>query len=102
MTKFKVANIHCENCANTIKNALGDEYGEIKVDLGVEPRVVSVNLDGKDEAKFKELAAKYGLSLMRLGISGGEAFRINSVRKNLKALKEIYFGEFAKIVKSED
>ena len=56
----------------------------------------------RDEAKFKELAAKYGLSLMRLGISGGEAFRINSVRKNLKALKEIYFGEFAKIVKSED
>ena len=56
----------------------------------------------RDEAKFKELAAKYGLNLMRLGISGGEAFRINSVRKNLKALKEIYFGEFAKIVKSED
>ena len=56
----------------------------------------------RDEAKFKELAAKYGLSLMRLGISGGEAFRINSVRKNLAALKEIYFGEFAKIVKSED
>jgi len=54
------------------------------------------------KAKFKELAAKYGLSLMRLGVSGGEAFRINSVRKNLKALKEIYFGEFAKIVKSED
>ena len=44
MTKFKVANIHCENCANTIKNALGDEYGEIKVDLSVEPKVVSVNL----------------------------------------------------------
>nr|WP_314869463.1 phosphoribosylformylglycinamidine synthase subunit PurL [uncultured Campylobacter sp.] len=56
----------------------------------------------RDEEKFKELAAKYGLSLMRLGVSGGETFRINSVRKNLKALKEIYFGEFAKIVKSED
>ena len=56
----------------------------------------------RDEAKFKELAAKYGLSLMRLGISGGEVFRINSVRKNINALKEIYFGEFAKIVKSED
>ena len=56
----------------------------------------------RDEAKFKELAAKYGLSLMRLGVSGGEVFLINSVHKNLKALKEIYFGEFAKIVKSED
>ena len=56
----------------------------------------------RDETKFKELAAKYGLSLMRLGVSGGEEFRINSVRKNLAVLKEIYFGEFAKIVKSED
>ena len=51
---------------------------------------------------FQAPAAKYGLSLMRLGISGGEAFRINSVRKKLTALKEIYFGEFAKIIKSED
>lgn len=64
MTKFKVANIHCENCANTIKNALGDEYGEIKVDLSVEPKVVSVNLDGKDEAKFKEELDDLGFSVI--------------------------------------
>lgn len=64
MTKFKVANIHCKNCANTIKNALGDEYGEIKIDLGVEPRVVSVNLDGKDEAKFKEELDDLGFSVI--------------------------------------
>ena len=62
--KFKAQNIHCENCANTIKNALGDEYGEIKVDLGVEPRVVSVNLDGKDEAKFKEELDDLGFSVI--------------------------------------
>ena len=64
MTKFKVANINCENCANTIKNALEDEYGEIKVDLSVEPRVVSVNLDGKDEAKFKEELDDLGFSVI--------------------------------------
>ena len=64
MTKFKVANIHCENCANTIKSALCDEYGEIKVDLSVEPKVVSVNLDGKDEAKFKEELDDLGFSVI--------------------------------------
>jgi len=64
MTKFKVANIHCENCANTIKNALESDYGEIKVDLGVEPRVVSVNLDGKDEVKFKEELDDLGFSVI--------------------------------------
>ena len=51
---------------------------------------------------FQAFAAKYGLSLMRLGTSGGEEFRINSLCKKLAALKEIYFGEFAKIVKRED
>ena len=52
MTKFKVANIHCENCANTIKNALESDYGEIKVDIGVEPRVVNINLDGKGRGEI--------------------------------------------------
>ena len=64
MTKFKVGNIHCKKCANTIKNALEGDYGEIKVDLGVEPRVVSVNLDGKDEAKFKEELDDLGFSVI--------------------------------------
>ena len=64
MTKFKVANIHCENCEKKKKNALEGEYGEIKVDLGVEPRVVSVNLDGKDEAKFKEELDDLGFSVI--------------------------------------
>lgn len=64
MTKFKVANIHCENCANTIKNALEGEYGEIKVDMSAEPKTVSVNLDGKDEAKFKEELDDLGFSVI--------------------------------------
>ena len=64
MTKFKVANIHCENCANNQKNALEGDYGEIKIDLGVEPRLVSVNLDGKDEAKFKEELDDLGFSVI--------------------------------------
>ena len=64
MKTFEVNNVHCQNCANTIKNALGDEYGEIKVDLSAEPKVVSVNLDGKDEAKFKEELDDLGFSVI--------------------------------------
>lgn len=52
MKHFKVANVHCQNCANTIKSALEDEFGVIEVDLSREPKVVSVNLDDKDVSKF--------------------------------------------------
>lgn len=52
MKQFKVANVHCQNCANTIKNALEDEFGTIEVDLSREPKVLSVNLDDKDVEKF--------------------------------------------------
>lgn len=52
MKQFKVANVHCQNCANTIKNALEDEFGVIEVDLSREPKVLSVNLDDKDVEKF--------------------------------------------------
>ena len=49
MTKFKVANIHCENCANTIKNALGEEYGEIKVYMSAEGRERKFRRQGRGE-----------------------------------------------------
>lgn len=45
MRKFAVENVKCENCAKLIKNALRDEFGEVKVDLNAQPRVLSLNVD---------------------------------------------------------
>ncbi|AQW82734.1 heavy-metal-associated domain-containing protein [Campylobacter pinnipediorum] len=54
MKKFEVLNINCQNCANTIKNALSNEFGDIEVDLSVEPKIVSVDLKNSDDVeKFK-------------------------------------------------
>ena len=64
MIKFKVANIHCENCANTIKNALKDEFGEIKVDLSVEPRVVGADIAEDSVEKFKTELDELGFSVI--------------------------------------
>lgn len=64
MIKFRVANIHCENCANTIKNALEDEFGEIKVDLNVEPRVVSADITENLVEKFKTELDELGFSVI--------------------------------------
>jgi hypothetical protein len=69
MIKFRVANIHCENCANTIKNALEGEFGEIKVDLSVEPRVISADI-------AEDLVEKFRTELDELGFSVIE--RINA------------------------
>ena len=65
MTKFKVANIHCENCANTIKNALEDDFGEIKVDLSKEPRQVSLDIKDGDVEKFKSEMADLGFDVIK-------------------------------------
>ena len=64
MIKFRVANIHCENCANTIKNALEDEFGEINVDLSVEPRVISADITEDLVEKFKTELDELGFSVM--------------------------------------
>ena len=60
--KFKVQNIHCENCARTIKNALKEDFGEIEVDVA--SGVVSLSLDPRDEAKFKEEMDDLGFSVV--------------------------------------
>ena len=52
MRKFQVQNVKCENCANLIKNSLKEDFGEIQVDLSVEPRVISLDIN---EAKISEL-----------------------------------------------
>ncbi|CZE48232.1 heavy-metal-associated domain-containing protein [Campylobacter geochelonis] len=49
--KFKVNNINCEHCANTIKKALSDDFGDIQVD--VTTKEVSLKLDEKDVENFK-------------------------------------------------
>ena len=54
MRSFKVNGINCQNCANTIKNYLKDEFGEVEVD--VKNKVVSLNLtDDKLEYFYSEL-----------------------------------------------
>ena len=52
---FEVLNVKCGGCANTLKSSLKDLFGEVEVDLEVEPRVISLNID---EEKIPELRIK--------------------------------------------
>ncbi|MBE2984704.1 heavy-metal-associated domain-containing protein [Campylobacter sp. RM9344] len=64
MRKFKVENVHCSNCANTIKNALEDDFGVIEVDLSVEPRVISLEISDEKVANFKSEMSDLGFDVI--------------------------------------
>jgi copper chaperone len=49
---FEVLNVKCGGCANTLKKSLLENFGDISVNLDVEPRQIS--LDIKDE-KIEQL-----------------------------------------------
>jgi len=50
--KFKASNITCHNCANTIKVTLEDSFGDVEVNLDVNPKEVIVDI--KDDAALEE------------------------------------------------
>ena len=56
----------------------------------------------KDEAKFESLAAKHGVKFEKIGSVGGDKFRLNDIDEKLSDVNEVYFGEFANIIKKED
>ena len=62
---FKAKNINCQNCANLIKGSLEDEFGEIEVNLEVEPKEVSVDIaDDNLEKKFKQEMSDLGFEVI--------------------------------------
>jgi len=57
---FKVQNVKCGGCANILREKLTDVFGEIEVNLEVEPREITLKID---EERLNEL----GSSLKQLG-----------------------------------
>ena len=50
---FEVLNVKCGGCANTLKTSLAKEFGEIEVDLEVEPRVISLDIEEEEIPKLR-------------------------------------------------
>ena len=62
---FEANNINCQNCANTIISELKEDFGEIKVDLSVSPRRVSVELD-EDKEQWQNTVNEQDLNWVQL------------------------------------
>ena len=62
---FTANNINCQNCANTIKVSLEDDFGDIHVDLTKNPKEVTLELsDEIQEVTFKEEMAELGFTVI--------------------------------------
>jgi len=62
---FKAQNISCNNCANLIKATLEDEFGEVEVNLNVNPKEVTVEIKNDEkEAIFKEEMGSIGFDVI--------------------------------------
>lgn len=42
---YEVINVKCGGCANTLKKALKDEFGEVEVNLDIEPRQITLDIE---------------------------------------------------------
>jgi copper chaperone CopZ len=71
-TTLEVHNVKCGGCANTLTTALKEEFGEVTVDLNVQPRKITLDIE---EEKIEHLKIKLrglGYPLVTDELSGFE------------------------------
>ena len=61
---YEVKNVKCGGCASTLKKSLLETFGEVEVDLEVEPRKITLNMEGKDEEVLKLKLRKLGYPMV--------------------------------------
>lgn len=58
---FKALNIKCGGCANTVKESLKSQFGDVDVDLTQEPRVITLEIkDEQAELDFRKKMKSLG------------------------------------------
>jgi copper chaperone CopZ len=70
---FKVENVKCSGCANTLKKKLFDKFGNIDVNLDVVPReiTVEINNDSIDDLRNILISLGYPMSDEDLSVLNG-------------------------------
>jgi len=60
MKKYKVLNVKCGGCANTLIAKLESEFGKVDVDLEVMPREITIDKDDIDEERLRAALKSLG------------------------------------------
>lgn len=69
---FEVLNVKCGGCANTLTKSLKDEFGEVVVDLEVNPRKITLNIEDEKLEALKIKLRSLGYPLTTDELSGFE------------------------------
>jgi len=60
---FEVENVKCGGCANTLKTKLKDSFGNVEVDLEVNPRKITLEIEDNQVEELKEQLRSLGYPL---------------------------------------
>lgn len=71
---FEVLNVKCGGCANTLKNALLKEFGEVDVDLEIEPRIITLDIEDADIPLLRTKLKSLGYPMSDEDLSTVEGF----------------------------
>lgn len=69
---FEVYNVKCGGCANTLIKSLKDEFGEVVVDLEVNPRKITLDIEENQLESLKLKLRSLGYPLTTDELSGFE------------------------------
>ena len=57
---YEVLNVKCGGCANTLKTKLHDAFGEVEVNLDVEPRQITLELEEEQLPRLRKKLISLG------------------------------------------
>ena len=57
---FEVINVKCGGCANTLKTSLQEKFGDVDVNLEVEPRQITLDIEDSDIPALRKKLIKLG------------------------------------------
>jgi copper chaperone CopZ len=75
---FEVLNVKCGGCANTLKKSLKDEFGDVEVDLEVEPRKITLDISDDKIANLREKLKKLGYPMSDEKLGKFDTFTTNA------------------------
>ena len=71
---FEVVNVKCGGCANTLKTKLLEEFGEVEVNLEVEPRQITLEIADANVPALRQALKSLGYPMSDEDLSTVEGF----------------------------
>jgi copper chaperone CopZ len=75
---FEVINVKCGGCASTLTTSLKEEFGEVEVNLDVEPRQITLDIEESAVPALRQALKKLGYPMSDEDLSKLEGFTTNA------------------------